>query len=338
VTGLHIVRKRNASGTTWYVYAWRGGPCIHRSHVRPVITLDLLDRQRQARMETARRDELNIDRLVSEYCASPEFGALAAATRRDYRLWLDRISQRFGKAPLAAFADPRIRGDIIAWRDTWADRPRTADKASVMMATLLGWAVERAMLPVNHAARIRQLHRANLSDQVWEDRHWHAVRALDSEGQPVVPAHVVRALELASMTGLRLGDLVRLTWAEVGDKAIILTTRKRGGRAVIPVYPELRAWLDALPHRSGPVLLNSRGKAWTESGLETVWQRTKPKEFDRRIHDLRGTYVTWLAVKGLTDEEIARIVGWTAKRIAAIRARYVDEARVVVSLVDRLSA
>jgi len=41
---------------------------------------------------------------------------------------------------------------------------------------------------------------------------------------------------------------------------------------------------------------------------------------------------------GLTDDEIARIVGWTAKRVSEIRARYVDEARVIVSLVERLSA
>jgi len=56
------------------------------------------------------------------------------------------------------------------------------------------------------------------------------------------------------------------------------------------------------------------------------------------MHDLRGTYATWLAIKGLTDEQIARIIGWTAKRVSEIRARYVDEARVVVSLVERLSA
>jgi hypothetical protein len=43
-------------------------------------------------------------------------------------------------------------------------------------------------------------------------------------------------------------------------------------------------------------------------------------------------------MRGLTDEEIARIIGWTAKRIGEIRARYVDEARVLVSLIDRLSA
>jgi integrase len=86
------------------------------------------------------------------------------------------------------------------------------------------------------------------------------------------------------------------------------------------------------------VLRNSRDKAWTESGLGSVFQKSKPKGFDRTIHDLRGTFVTWLAMKGLTDEQIARIVGWTAKRVGEVRARYVDEARVIVSLVDRLSA
>lgn len=65
--------------------------------------------------------------------------------------------------------------------------------------------------------------------------------------------------------------------------------------------------------------------------------RQKPDSFDRTMHDIRGTFVTWLAKKGLTDEEISRIVGWTAKRVSDVRARYVDEARVIVSLVDRLS-
>ena len=153
------------------------------------------------------------------------------------------------------------------------------------------------------------------------------------------PTHIMDALVFASLTGLRLGDLVRLDWAQVGEQAIIVEkTRKRGGRAVIPMYTELRQWLDARTVKTGPVLLNSRKKAWTESGLETVWQRRKPKGFDRTIHDLRGTFVTFLALKGLTDEEIARVVGWTAKRVAQIRARYVDEARTIITLAGRLSA
>jgi len=131
---------------------------------------------------------------------------------------------------------------------------------------------------------------------------------------------------------------VALDWTHVQEKAIVLTTSKRSGRAVIPIFPELRQFLDTLEHREGRILRNSRGKGWTPSGLESVFQKKKPKGFDRTIHDIRGTYVTWLATKGLTDEEIARIVGWTAQRIAGIRSRYVDEARVIVSLINRLSA
>ena len=335
MTGLHVVAKSRQGGKRWYVYAWRGGPCIHQQDgARPVITPEILGLQQRALQSSFGAAGDDIDAVIADYEVSPEFTDRRASTQKDYRLWLTRISQRFGNTPLAAFEDRRMRGDIIEWRNQWAHQPRTADKASVMMATLLGWAVENGRIEINVAAGIRQLHSVNKADQIWEDHHWKAVRAIEK-----FPPHVMDALTLASLTGLRLGDLVRLEWAQVGDKAIIIEkTRKRGGRAVIPIYTELRQWLDGRVIRQGTVLLNSRKLPWTESGLETVWQRKKPSGFDRTIHDLRGTFVTFLALRGLTDEEIARVIGWTAKRIAEIRARYVDEARVVIAMADRLSA
>jgi len=333
LTGLHLVKKRLASGLVrWNVYAWRGGPCIHRQDgARPIITPAILSQAMAARHQASSKgpaDTFGV--IIAAYRASPEFERLADSTRRDYNRTLDRIDDQFGAAPIAAFEDRRMRREIIEWRDQWRGQPRTADKATVTMATVLGWAVQNALLTVNVAAGINHLHSADKSDQVWEDRHWKALAD--------APAHLLQALRLASITGLRLGDLVRLDWSQVGERAIILTTRKRKGRAVIPVVPELRTFLEAIEGRDGAVLRNSRGKPWTESGLGTVFQRTKPEGFDRTIHDLRGTYVTWLATKGLSDDEIARIVGWTSQRIAGVRARYVDEARVIVSLVDRLSA
>ena len=56
-----------------------------------------------------------------------------------------------------------------------------------------------------------------------------------------------------------------------------------------------------------------------------------------RIEHGLGAPAKISAIKGLTDEELARIVGWMAKRVEQIRARYVDEARVVVALAERLS-
>lgn len=335
MTGLHIVCKPRKAGTRWYVYAWRGGPCLlQQDGAKPVVTRELLDAQYKAQEANFGRRGDTVDALILAYETSPKYEVLRDATKRDYRLWLTRISQRFGETPLGAFTDWRMRSDVTDWRNGWAAQPRSADKATVMMVTILNWAVENGKLERHFCHGIELLHSADKSEQIWEDRHWQAVEAIEK-----FPAHIMTALRLVNLTGLRLGDAVRLDWAQVFDKQITVEkTRKRGGRAVIPILPELRKLLDEIGRKDGAVLLNSRGKPWTDSGLESVWQRWKPEGFDRTIHDLRGTYVTFLAMKGLTDEQIARIIGWTAAKIAEIRARYVDEARVVVSLVERLSA
>lgn len=329
MSGLHIVSKAG-NPKRWYVYAYRGGPCIHKATgSRPVITAAMLDKAMEARRTG--NDKGNIIWLAREYRNSPEFERLAPSSQKDYRRSLDRIGARFGDAPLGVFEDRRIRQKVIAWRDeNWRGNPRTADKVMVMFATLLNWGLERGVLGINVLGNVRQLHHADRSDLIWEERHWEAMAH--------APEHFMRVLTLASLTGLRRSDLAAVSWEHVGDKAIILVTKKRKGRAVIPILPELRAFLDALPHREGAILRNSRGHAWTPDGITTTFTKTAPDGFDRTLHDLRGTYVTWLCQKRLTDDEIARIVGWTAKRVADVRARYVDEARVIISLVDRLSA
>lgn len=332
MTGLHIVSKRRKHGRRWYVYAWRGGPCIHQQDIeRPAITPELLDKAAASRMKQgASRNADTFNAVIDGYRASPEFTRLRESTKVDYRLWLTRISERFGKAPIAAFTDPRMRGEIILWRDRWQHQPRTADKASRMMSIVLAFAVDRGMLPVNVAAGIGQLYTVDKSDLIWERRHFRAMIK--------APAVLRDAIRMAMLTGLRLGDLVRLDWAHIGPQAIIITTQKRKGRAVIPITPALRHHLNRREWRTGAVLRSNKGTAWAADGLKTAMQRAKPDGFDRTFHDLRGTFITWLAGRGLTDQEIARIVGWTSQRVAEIRSRYVDDSRIIVSLLDRLSA
>lgn len=107
----------------------------------------------------------------------------------------------------------------------------------------------------------------------------------------------------------------------------------------MPIFAELRELLAEIGPSSGTTLKNSRGAAWTESGLGGVFQKAKTKAqgFDTslRIHDLRGTYATWLATIGTTDQEVGRIIGWKETRVAELRMRYIDEAHIVASMVDR---
>lgn len=338
MSGLHVVKKKTRAGVTWYVYAYRGGPQILKKEggAKPAITTELLKEAFELKREGAPTG--TISWLAAKYRTNDDFSDLADDTQRDYRKSLDRIEEKFGATNLKVFEDWRMRDYIMDWRDQWRAQPRTADKVTVMLGTLLGWAKNRGLITNNVAAGIEQIHKADRSDLIWDEAHWNAMRALDEEGEPICPPQLMDALTLASLTGLRLGDLVLLDWNHVGENAIILVTKKRKGRAVIPILPELRAWLDARDKETPTVLVNSRGHSWTTSGLGSVFQKAKPEGFNRTIHDLRGTFVTWLAVKGLTDEQIARIVGWTAKRVGEVRARYVDEARVVVELVKKLSA
>lgn len=332
MTGLHVVRKPTKGLDRWYVYAWRGGPCVHTcTGDRPVIDMALIAKANAARLDRADLHFDTLEEIITAYRAAPAYESLKPSTKRDYRLWLDRISAKWGTTPLEAFEDRRMRRDIIDWRNQWAGQPRTADKATVMLGTLLSYGVEIGLLSINVASGIKHLHSVDKSDEIWERRHMRAFAR--------APKHLRNALILAGLTGLRLGDLVKLEWSSVGANAIIFArTSKRGGRAVIPLLPETRRLLARLGDRTGTVLKNSRGKAWTDNGLGTVFQKCKPQGFDRTIHDLRGTFATRLIMAGLTDEQAAMVLGWTAKRIAAIRARYVNEERVIISLAEKLSA
>lgn len=333
VTGLNVTAKDTKAGKVFYVYAWRGGPCIHKSvGVRPVIDAAMMAKANEARMESSStRHHDTMEEIITSYRASPEFDKLKESTKRDYRLWLDRISVRWGPIPLEAFEDRRMRKDIMEWRNLWASQPRTADKAAVMMGTLLSFGVEMGLLSINVAAGIKHLHSADKSDEIWERKHMRAFA--------LAPRHLRQALWLAGLTGLRLGDLVKLTWDQVHAKAIIVEkTGKTGGRAVIPILPETRKLLNRIGRKTGCVLRNSRGEGWTESGLGSVFQKTKPKAFDRRIHDLRGTFATRLIMAGLTDDQTAMIMGWTSQRVAAIRVRYVNTERVIIDLAEKIRA
>ena len=357
--GLHRVRKTLADGTVrWYVFAWRGkgAPLIHQCDgTAPDFTADLLAKAAAARKREFAEPSDSIAALIRAFRQDDVFRVkIGAGTRREYDRHLHSIETKFGKASIGAFEDKRMRGAIIKWRDTAADTPRTADMRITVLSLLLKWAGDRGMLASNMAAGIATIHRADRADIIWQDADWEKLTAAKTQvvktkcgkaagGVPVASPQLLNALRLDACTGLRLGDLLSLQWEEIGERAIVKVTSKRGRRVAIPIFDEVRAILDAIQpdaaKRTGPVLCNSRDAAWTTDGFGTVFQRAKKAAgLTVRIHDLRGTYATFLARKGLTDDEIGRIMGWSPSAVADLRRRYIDENHVISSLIDRLNA
>lgn len=109
---------------------------------------------------------------------------------------------------------------------------------------------------------------------------------------------------------------------------------------MIPLLPETRALLSRLrpDNATGPILRNGRGRPWTADGLSMSFGKVAAAAgIDKHLHDLRGTFATRLILAGVTDADVARVMGWRAQDVASICARYVDEMRVVIEIAERIS-
>ena len=303
-TGIHIIHKRrNDRPDRWYVYARRGGPCIEAADgPRPHFTAELADKLAAARRTHQRTTHGAFSRIIEDFRASPDYSGLAAPTRRDIGLWLDRIGQEFGNAPLAAFEDRKMCGAILEWAGRWA--------------------IEHGRLSINVAAGMRKRYRVNRAHVIWTMSDIEQLRQHAS-------AKVMRAVELVSLTGLRRTDLVAVSWEAVGPKMIVWNTSKSKGRArvTIPELQELLARLKIELQEKGevatvPILRNSRGRPWTAEGLSTGFARaTTAAGIDKRLHDLCDTFATRLILAGLTYDQAAQIMGWQSWDVAKIRPR-----------------
>lgn len=344
IAGLAYVRKiKPGKPARHYVYAWRGGPLILSTigGPRPKLTPAALDRYREA---VAGRHSAPLDTiagLTGAWRASPEWRALATTTRRQWAYKLATIEAKWGAVPLHIFNDPKMRGKVIAWRDGMADTPRSADFHVGVLRSLLAYGRFLGRLTINVAEDMPQLYKGGKrATIIWEA----------NEAEPfalIAPQQVADGFRLAMLTGLRRSDLVAITReADKGHHLRWLPSKGGGERTVtVPVLPELRAFLDELATRFRmpgveTLLVNSRGESWAAGGdgFSSSFDDARVAiGFDKHLHDCRGTFVTKLCLAGLTDAEIAGIVGWSPGRVADIRRVYVDDARVVVAIGERLS-
>jgi integrase len=148
-------------------------------------------------------DASRFSSLVVLYKASSEYKALADSTRRNWSPWLDRIAEHFGALRVAQFDRPeKIRPLIRRWRNRWADKPRTADYGMQVLSRVLSYAVDPlGKIAANPCEGIKQIYRTDRSEIVWTD------------------AAIANAVDLAAHTGLRMGDLLRLSWSNIGEDA-----------------------------------------------------------------------------------------------------------------------
>ena len=274
------------------------------------------------------------------------------STRKNWGPRLDKICDNFGDLRTAQFDRPeKIRKVIRQWRNKWSDTPRGADYMMQVLSRVCSFAVEEGDLASNPCEGIAQLYSNDRSEIIWTDAD--IAKLKNAGGSKKVKGNTVElpcsaeisdAVDLAAHTGLRLGDLLRVSWSHVGEDAITVPTGKSRGRreAIIPLYDALREALNRIPKRATTILVSSKNRPWTASGFESSFLRAKINSglhsADLHFHDLRGTAATRFYIAGLSIRVIAEILAWDEDQVEKIIRRYVGRQAATKAAIAQLNA
>jgi integrase len=158
----------------------------------------------------------------------------------------------------------------------------------------------------------------------------------------------VRAiLVLAGILGWRGGETITAPRGCYDRKARTITRiSSKSGRVVTSAVPaQVAKTLNVLfPHDATTLLVNSRGKPWTENGFrvsvfELLRQLEREKLIQRglTIHGLRHTVATRARELGFTPRAIADTLGQETEGMALHYSKTADATRGVIEVVTKIA-
>lgn len=261
------------------------------------------------------RGPTDLNGLLARFRNTPEVRDIEPETARALRRATKRISSRFGSLPIKEIEDPTFRTAVYDWRDEMALTRFECERTVRTLARVLAWGVDRRVVRTNQIEDIRfrwgkKSLRDGRSGIVWAPEEIVELRKHTGS--------IADAVEIALWTGLRQGDIRGLRRDQVKDGWITVTpakTKHVTGVAVRVPYTRFAplnkviTGLLSFDH-GGPLLLRID---WPERGFRAEFERAKKSaglwELDRHFHDLRGTFITFLAEAGCTEAEIASVSG-----------------------------
>lgn len=343
--GAHRLVDRRVPGRItirWYAYRGKGAPEIARFQAATEAEAEAAERANAVAIATAygeaRRPSVlrgTVSALIADYKASENWRRLRESTQTLWHPHLDAIDKVFGPASLKAIQQRGARRLIRDWHQSMADRPRTANIALTVLVRVLEHGVDIEDLERNAAKGLTRLDEGEgRAGVVWGADDLARVLAAS-------PAPLSRALKLAHLTGLRRGDLVALTWAQVDEAAGMIRrpTLKSGGArtARVPITPEIAAVLTACPRKAVQVLTDGKEKPWQGPALSKAMRRAMKKAgvSGLHLHDLRGTRASIDIADGLSDAELEAKFGWAPGNGPAMRGVYGSPEVIAIALRDK---
>lgn len=279
--------------------------------------------------------------LVKAYKESPRYQIdIKPRTRRDY----DRVLFWLKTLESTALVDWN-RSYVTQIQDKARQQKgiRFARYVTSVVSLVFTWGMARGLTESNPAEGVEKLRRPKdrpRANRPWTDAEWNIV------WKRATP-HIRAILALAGILGWRGGETIAAPRNCYSRKARTITrVSSKSGRVVTSTVPDQVAKaLDVLfPHDATTLLVNSRGKPWTENGFRvSVFKLLRSLHRDGLIgagltvHGLRHTVATRAREMGFTPRAIADTLGQETEGMALHYSKTADATQGVSDIVTSIA-
>jgi integrase len=253
-----------------------------------------------------------------------------ASRKRSARDDRRRIAQHLLPAWGARKVDSMTRADVAALHTKIGERaPYEANRTVALVGKMFELARRWAFLPETAANPARGI------DKFKEKKR---DRWVTPEELPKLAAAIARepnlyiraALWLYLLTGVRKTELLHARWSDVDlvRGALRLPETKAGRIHYVPLSAPAVGILQALPRQEGtPYVLPGQRAGQHLVNVDDSWQRARKEAGveDVRLHDLRRTVGSWLALAGNSLPLIGRVLNHSDPKTTAVYARLGDD-------------
>lgn len=238
--------------------------------------------------------------LILEYRQTPEWDALAPASKKSYETAFHYM-QPLHRVAIKSIKRRHVKILRDRHRHTWG----IANLVVGVFSRLMNYAVDMEYRESNPASNIPKMKGGHYNR--WSDE------AVDY-AVANMPERFARAVLLALYTAQRQGDVLAMTWADYDGEAISVTQQKTGAKLWIPCHAALKAHLDRWKEdrTSTHICTSSTGGPWRKGNFNVAFSRERNKHVELsglQFHGLRKTAAAKLAEAGCSLHEIAAITG-----------------------------
>lgn len=276
------------------VYA-RNGRYYYVTHVGKWLPLTRVDKGLPAmfRALAAVHDgEVHGDKLpavITRWAQSKEAaGEWSASTQRNMDRVTREIAHRF-----ADFTPGQVTTPVAhQYLQPLLDRPRTYNLHRSVLRQVLSFAALEGLRDGHNPVDDVPMRKMVARRRIVTDAEVAAIKLAALQATRGGQA-LVQMIDIAMLTGQRIGDVLRMRWQDVTADGVLVDQGKTGEPLLIEWTPPLRAAVESCAtgrDRIGFLLVQSTGAPYRYAGIRSAWDRACARAGveDLHIHDMRG--------------------------------------------------